>query len=244
MRARPLLGTLVRISVEADLSVDDAQCARMDHLISKAFEHGRVLEHIFSRFKADSTLKRYDRDPRTPVEPEFERALALARHVEDVSAGAFRTRDENGALDLTGLAKGFIADQLAERLCAEANGLRGVVNAGGDQRHFGPPPFTSWIRLDVNSAQPLTSDLAAIATSSVLESECNPDSSTVYSQPLREGVTTAHVVSVLAPTCAVADALTKVGLFGSRAALTACAAEFGARILIFSPHGELEDVFA
>lgn len=117
-------------------------------------------------------------------------------------------------LDLGGLAKGFAVDKAVEALTASGI-MRGVVNAGGDLRVLGDAPQPIHVRDGSERRQPrYLGELAggAMATSaSYPAGQANPtgmDGVLVnpFSQRPIHGDTR---YTVLAPTCAVADGLTK-----------------------------------
>lgn len=123
-------------------------------------------------------------------------------------------------IDLGGIAKGYAVDAAVEALTA-AGVAGGVVNAGGDLRCFGPQPMTVQLRdprqPGIARAVAEISDLAC-ATSAwrlgVAEHRTahlvNPDRR-VEDNPLMS-------VTVFAPRCVIADALTKVVWQRGRAA--------------------------
>jgi thiamine biosynthesis lipoprotein len=134
-------------------------------------------------------------------------------------------------LDLGGIAKGFAVDQAVHALraggCVEA-----VVNAGGDLRRFGHRWNTIEVR-DRSGPRPLLElRCGAVATSAppapragrlLQPAGCIIEPSTGTRWVAASGVT------VVATTCVVADALTKVAaLGGSRAA--SVLDRFGARV--------------
>jgi FAD:protein FMN transferase len=119
------------------------------------------------------------------------------------------------AIDLGGIAKGFAVDRAIAVL--RGRGVRtAVVNAGGDLRAFGPEARLIHIRdpLDRVAMRPagLLSN-GAIATSSPAETfkvmHGTSVSALVYAET-REPITDGNAYSVIAPTCTIADALTKV----------------------------------
>jgi FAD:protein FMN transferase len=118
------------------------------------------------------------------------------------------------AVDLGGIAKGFAVDRAVAALRA-AGALTGIVNAGGDLRVFGPD---TWIPIRVRSPQAPTSAMplfelhdAAAATSAdyfradrggLVDARARPRSRRAY---VAKGS-----ITVAAPNCALADALTKI----------------------------------
>ncbi len=118
-------------------------------------------------------------------------------------------------IDLGGIAKGFAVDRAIEAL-----GLAGVesavVNAGGDLRSIGPTPFRVAVRRPdapaVAAFEVLLSN-SALATSGTYFSRRDLDGASPLVRPVHERLVGELVsVSVVAPTCLEADALTKVVL--------------------------------
>lgn len=119
------------------------------------------------------------------------------------------------AMDLGGIAKGFAVDRAIEALQG-AGAFSGSVNAGGDLRVFGPDPQPLRIR---QPGQP-----ERTIPSGEMVNEAAATSSTCFSLRRRQGrwvspIVNAHTgrpwlgrasVTVLAPTCLWADALTKI----------------------------------
>lgn len=187
--------------------------------MNAAFVRAEALQHVFKVLKGG---------------PEHAAALELARELERESGGAFVPGD------LLGLAKGFIADRMAEMLSPHS----GAIDAGGDFRFFGQAgPFSVHVRLGNGLARELESPHPGVASSSLSESLNNPDSTTRYPLPLREGLAPDDVVTTLAPTAAVADAMTKVALFARRDRVDHCARLFDTRVVIFAADGSVRATF-
>lgn len=137
------------------------------------------------------------------------------------------------AIDLGGIAKGFAVDRAIATL--RAHGVReALVNAGGDMRVIGASPQTVHIRCPGEAGRIVRAGLlrnAAIATSGTL--------ATVARGEVPELASAAPdaqrcAYSVVAPTCLLADALTKV-LIQLRDPTAPCFAAFGATAFITSP---------
>jgi FAD:protein FMN transferase len=132
-------------------------------------------------------------------------------------------------VDLGGIAKGFAVDQAVAAL--KENGVeRGVVNAGGDLRVFGPAPQIVHLRDPSDPARlggAIRLRERAMATSATYFSRRNAGRSHVSAiidgrtgRPTRAPIS----VSVAAANCMTADALTKIVFaLGEKAArLLAC----------------------
>lgn len=121
------------------------------------------------------------------------------------------------ALDLGGIAKGYAVD-CAMAVLQQHGVSAAVVNAGGDLRVFGPQPAVIFLRHPENPqllAETLQLSNAALATSSPCFTEKSWAGKRVSHlvNPLRQTAVTGVIsVSVRAPECWLADALTKVVL--------------------------------
>jgi thiamine biosynthesis lipoprotein len=127
-------------------------------------------------------------------------------------------------IDLGGIAKGYAVDRAVEILL-ESGASQACVNAGGDLRVAGPRAECVHVR-DALGAVVSAVELAdaAIATSTSALTGTLP--AHVHGA-LRQAIAGGTTVSVVAPNCMLADALTKVVL--AQAAASACAlSAFGA----------------
>jgi thiamine biosynthesis lipoprotein len=223
-RARPLLGTLVEIGAHgADGEVATA--------IDAAFDAVRQVEACLSRFEADSDVSRFHGLPvgaALALRPHARAVLSAAQQLRDASAGAFdislntapfgwrcegerlRKLDRDVRLDLGGIGKGHAVDCAVGLLIAR--GCRsGWVNAGGDLRAFGDIEVPVVLRDETHGG---TRPFAWLRDGALATSHFAPGSrSPLVGAPseLRRHVT------VIAPRCLWADALTKVAGLGGMA---------------------------
>jgi FAD:protein FMN transferase len=114
-------------------------------------------------------------------------------------------------IDLSGIAKGYAVDQALGMLWAYEP-LQACVNAGGDLGHRGEEP--TQVRLDVPLAAQDTLPIVEIKDGCLASSGPREDATLSFEREFVDGaarrIVAARFVSVLASTCAVADALTKV----------------------------------
>jgi thiamine biosynthesis lipoprotein len=111
------------------------------------------------------------------------------------------------ALDLGGIAKGYAVDCAIDALLS-AGCAAGLVNAGGDLRLFGERRETILLRHAQGACEPLFLENTALAVSDV-DSRHRPAEHRGYYLRRTAGGAARHFAAVLAPTAAVADALTK-----------------------------------
>jgi FAD:protein FMN transferase len=136
-------------------------------------------------------------------------------------------------IDLGGIAKGHGVDLAVTALIA-AGCNHGIVNAGGDLRVFGDVAQPIWFnRADGSLSEPIALANAAVATSANLHNRRRSGARVMTPHIGRSGtpVIADHAVSVIAPTCMIADAMTKVAM----ADLTLAAkllAQYGAQMII------------
>jgi len=252
-RARPLLGTYVEISVEG---LDVASAARA---IDEAFAEIAAVHRLMSFHEAGSDLDRLHRariGDRIGVDARTHEVLTWSIRMASASAGRFdptvaAQQVARGLLprpasawspdaaadwrdielfdshqvrlarplwiDLGGIAKGYAVDRAVDVLvCAGARQL--CVNAGGDLRIAGGRAESIHVRTPAGICALPGVELpnGALATSAEAAS--------------RGGARgTQRIVSVVAPLCVVADALTKVVLAGDNAISRRVLAQFAAQ---------------
>lgn len=229
-RARPLLGTLVEVGLLAASSDGAGDAAAFE----VAFDAIREAQLVLSRFDAGSDIARFHalaRGASMPVRPALREVLTAARELHEASDGAFdislgsapdgwrfdgerlHKRSSAVRLDLGGIGKGHAVDLAVQALQARGGHHAGWVNAGGDLRAFGAVAVPVGLRDEVaGGVRPFgTVQDGAFATSRLFVSERR----------------CAHV-SVAAPRCLIADALTKVVALRGEAAARPLLARQGA----------------
>jgi thiamine biosynthesis lipoprotein len=151
------------------------------------------------------------------------RWIAASANVELLDGYRVRYNDPYVRIDLGGIAKGFAVDRALAAL-REQDLVRGLVNAGGDLAAFGVEPELIHIR-DPNDAHRSICQIeicnAALASSGRLidpHKLSNTGESPVIDPRSGTQVHANAGATVRAPTCMVADALTKVVMItGQRA---------------------------
>lgn len=255
------MGTILNIAID-DPNAADRDCSLAERVVNELFDLASHLEKTFSRFDEGSDLSRLNRatiGEQVLVTPEFISALNLAIEIQHFSSRAFQIsaqpnliiqnsyvlKSSNAEVDLTGLSKGYIVDQLALRAKMLAPDCRILINAGGDLKILGAKKLETNIRIGQQMRglyKTLSFSRAALATSAYYMHE-EPDSRTTYIGQLRAGFLAASTVVVNSDSCAMADALTKVALFASNEVVHRCAEKFNSEILVFSEDATLEESF-
>jgi thiamine biosynthesis lipoprotein len=223
-RAQPLLGTFVEIGLAG------ASVAKMNAAASRAFAVIANIDRLMSFHKEISDLSRINRaaaNEWVTVHAHTRKVLAMADIFFRASNGVFDVRRgataremklapleisgrrvrKSGAfvLDLGGIAKGYAVD-LAVNALKRAGMKSGLVNAGGDLRAFGSEEWPIAVRHPASPGTalalfPLRS--GAMATSAAYFSRRREDRK--WNAALKK-----RSVTVVSPTCMLADGLTKI----------------------------------
>ena len=218
-RARPLLGTLVEIGVRS-------ASADLGATVEAAFAAVLAVQQALSRFDPDSDVSHFHAlgcGQALQMRPATKAVLAAAAHLHLASAGLFdislgtapqgwqcdgdqlRKLDAGTRLDLGGIAKGYAVDVAVQALVGRGC-TAGWVNAGGDLRAFGDVDVPIHLRDESTGGVRRFADLrdGAFATSHF------DDASRSSRVAGRLALATRAHISVAAPLCLWADALTKV----------------------------------
>lgn len=196
-----------------------------------AFSACRRVHLAMSPALPDSDLSRFNRAPAGAIiacDPWTVRVLEMAAALQQAStglfdiaqgSGGFRCEDarhvvkETGAAQLNagGIAKGFAVDRMIATL--RARGIKsGYVNAGGDLRVFGDLDWP--VHLRQQNHQPVAASLTlrqGSFASSEFAAGRSPFHGDTLINPSTQGICRKNIrVSVAAPRCVFADALTKV----------------------------------
>ena len=218
-RARPLLGTLVEVGIEAGTP-------RADAIFDAAYGAVAHVQRCLSRFDPHSDIARFNAlrgGERLGVREPTVTVLRAARTLGDASAGLFDITLGSGAadwfcdgavlhksrdatrIDLGGIGKGHAVDAAVEALLAHGC-ADGWVNAGGDLRAFGEAEVPVALRDERSGG---VRPFATVAGGAFATSHYSQASRSLVHAPGRDGSVRVHA-SVAAPECLWADALTKV----------------------------------
>jgi FAD:protein FMN transferase len=220
-RARALLGTYVEIAASG---LDEA---RLHDVVDRALTAIETVHRLVSFQEPDSELSRLNCQGAAvaaTLHPWTRLVLATAAELRERSQGAFDVAaGVGGAIDLSGIAKGFAVDRAVDVL--RAGGVpQGVVNAGGDLSVFGQESRQVGVRDPCDPSR-----LAAVVT---LHNEALASSGRAIDPRTRRLVETVAGASVRAPSCMIADALTKVVGVMAEAALPVLHG-YGASAILF-----------
>jgi len=250
-RLRPMLGTFVAIECQA------ADRAMAERAIEAGFAAVRCVDEWMHPTRTGSDLAvicAAPLDRSVPVHPWTWDVLELSQRVHASSGGCFDPclAERSGSIsdvdlsqpgrvvctapvsiDLGGIAKGFAVDRAIDALCA-AGCNTGLVNAGGDMRVFGANDSPVWVRTH-GGDRPIRLANQACAVSDPARSERPAEHRGYYSRvAVPFDLTAMQAAAVVAPTTAVADALTKCVLLlrpGRARTLEKLLADFGATSL-------------
>ena len=217
-RARPLLGTLVEVGVSGNGIAKQVA-------VEAAFEAVQRVQACMSRFKPASDVSRFaglEVGQGMEIAPETAEVLHAAHELYVASQGLFDITQGHApegwycdglhlskqaaaaVLDLGGIAKGYAVD-CAIRTLQQADCHAGWVNAGGDLRVFGEIQLPVMLRDETSGGVRPFMELGdgAVATSYLGPQQL----SRIWT---KGGMGSRSHVSVAAPICLWADALTKV----------------------------------
>jgi thiamine biosynthesis lipoprotein len=265
-RCRPLLGTFVEVAADSAPAIEaafdavarvhglmsahepDSAVSRLNRfahidpiqvdpwtalVIERALFWSKCSEGAFDVVRAGKMAIARGLLPRHPDQPRPE-----ASHWTwlEVQGGSVRLL-KPACIDLGGIAKGFAVDRAVDAL-QQAGCERGLVNAGGDLRAFGPEPWTVTVVHPLTRRPMLTIEInnEALATSAGL--------------PGKSGLTFDHLggasprwlsVSVAARNACDADALTKIG-WADAPYVGELVADAGAKAFGLTATGEIERI--
>lgn len=217
-----------------------------DDLFEIAYQQIFDTEKIFNFHNPKSELSLWNENPFRQPSPEFQSLLKMALWLREISAGSFTpyVDEQQGRpcaserLDFGGIAKGHAVDRAVEAIFSHDPEARGFIEAGGDIRYFGEASPTVQLRLGVPPKvyfRSIRLNQAAVATSAPFTASLYGQSKTALQcgrWPIGSSVT------VVAKTCALADGLTKAGMFASSEILQKLSASEGASFFVFDSSGE------
>ncbi|MEO8125006.1 MAG: FAD:protein FMN transferase [Burkholderiales bacterium] len=219
-RARPALGTLVEVGINPSAA---GMARDNEHSFSAAYAAITEVQSCLSRFDPASDIARFNAAPqgaRISVSVHTRRVLRAARSLHAASDGAFDVTlasaprgwrcmggelhklDAAARIDLGGIGKGYAVDCAVESLI-ESGCESGWINAGGDLRVFGDCEQALSLRDETHGG---VRPFATLRRGAFATSDFGPRSRC----PAAATRPVAAHVSVAAPLCLWADALTKI----------------------------------
>jgi thiamine biosynthesis lipoprotein len=255
-RARPLLGAFVEITAEGGSRSD------LDAAIDGAFQAVADVHRLMSPHEPESDVSRLNREASAravSIHPWTYEVLRMASELHEASGGTFdmggqavelladhrvRLGSTEARIDLGGIAKGFAVDRAIERL-HDRGVSRGIVNAGGDLGAFGIDPHLIHIRdprdprLVLGHVEVRNEALASSGGHFDPFRSSEVEVTAVIDPRTREPARSGGGVTVRAPSCMVADALTKVIMVGGEPA-AALLASYDASALLVSADGHVQ----
>ena len=142
-QTRIIMGMPVTIAVVDALPMASVECA---------FAFFEAVDERFSTWKAHSEISRFNRGEfaRAELSADMREVLAIADETQAQSGGYFDIRKPDGALDPSGIVKGWAIRKAARML--EGNGAENFyVDAGGDVQAQGHNPEGGDWRVGIRS---------------------------------------------------------------------------------------------
>lgn len=194
-------------------AADPGKVVRVSRITVEVLRLAATL-HAASRGLFDVTVgRRLSQTGFLPRVEASDRFVGRASDIEVVDDRHVRCR-RAVLIDLGGIAKGYAVDRAVAALqAAKISG--GIVNAGGDLRVFGPNEATVHLRSGggLIAGTLSVADCAVASSANLLQRRfsrgrvCTP-----HVRPGGRSVLIDQTVTVVAPTCVLADAMTKVAM--------------------------------
>jgi len=161
--------------------------------------------------------------------------------VELLAQGRVRFTHPGVGIDLGGIAKGFAVDRAVETLRA-AGIPQGLVNAGGDVAVFGPAAFAVHVRDPRRVGHTLARfeirDEALASSGRAFDRPHGTPGMSIIDPRSRRTAAAVVGATVVAPSCVIADALTKPVILDGPAA-DPVLTRYGAKALLVRRSGEI-----
>lgn len=255
-RLRPLLGTFVEVAAAGTDAPD------MEAAVEAAFAAIGTVHRLMSFHDETSDVSRINRgafETATGVHPWTFQVPETALDLHRRSNGLFDIRvapalqnldllpyhrevhDRATRMDLGGIAKGFAVDRAIDVL-RDFGMSSGLVNAGGDLAAFGPRGLMVAVRDPACPSRALCQvelrDGALASSGAGFDPSLDATRPMVIDPASGEPVRAVIGASVRAPSCLLADALTKIVMTGAEASAPLLR-QFGASALFVAADGEV-----
>jgi phosphotransferase system HPr-like phosphotransfer protein len=165
-------------------------------------------------------------------------------HLSTLSDSTFELfREGTGRLGLRSLVRGYVVDQIVKCLTEQEPDLKGVVHLAEGMRFFNCPKKSIHVRTGADVDREIGLFKDAISTTEAQGSLFDQESTTVYLQLLRHGITGKHTISVIADSCVSANALAYIGLYAEKMTIQKCVDQLKAQLIIFDENGEIAEMY-
>jgi thiamine biosynthesis lipoprotein len=246
-RLRHALGTLVAVEARS------RHLGAAEQAVSAAFKAIHYVEWLLHPTRPGSELAILNRlapGARRRVHPWTAAVLRLSRELCAHSGGVFEPAlpgqgsimnwelggshsvhvRRRAVIDLGGIAKGYAVDQAVAAL-RRAGAHAGLVNAGGDLRVYGAHSWRVSLRDQTGTLRELPLRDLALAASAARGDASPREHRGYYRRGQSARLAPTRAAAVIAPSAALADALTKVQMLAAPARAAAVLARYRARAL-------------
>lgn len=182
--------------------------------------------------------------PSSNGDPTIVPGARFADAIELLPENMVRLRPAGVTIDLGGIAKGFAVDLAVDALRG-AGVSSGLVNAGGDLRAFGQEPHSVYLRhprdpsRSIGCIEVADQALASTARRFDLVDGSDHGSSEVIDPSTLRPASLIDGVTVRAPSCMIADALTKIVMISGTNAVELLE-QYEASALLVSTDGDVQ----
>lgn len=236
---RPVMGDFLQITL---FTVGDFE-PLMTFALQKAADLEKALD-LDDRTSEISLLLGLQGDDTSEISSVVGEVIEEALHLSILSDSTFELfREGTGRLGLRSLVRGYVVDQTVKCLIEQQPDLKGVVHLAEGMRFFKCPKKSIHVRIGADVEREIGLFKDAISTTEAPGTFFDQDSTTVYLQPLRPGITGKHTISVIADSCVSANALAYIGLYAQETTIQKCVNEFKAKLIVFDENGEIAEVY-
>ncbi|MFM6929906.1 MAG: hypothetical protein ACKOX6_15660 [Bdellovibrio sp.] len=236
---RPVLGDFLQITL---FTVGDFE-ALMTFALQKAADLESALD-LENESSEISKLLNIQGDDTSEISEAVGEVIEEALYLSTLSSRTFDLfREDAGLWEVKSLIRGYIIDQTVKCLTEHELTLRGVVQLAEGMRFFNCPKSSIHVRTGSDVTREIVLLKDGISTTNGRGSPFDQESTVVYLQPLRRGISSKYTVSVIADTCMSANALANIGLYAEPEVVQACVNDLKAQLIVFNEKGDVVDFY-